>query len=140
MARSTASLRSSTMAPPFVDVGTRVFGVPSLQTRRGVGLSLAVASGARLRASQGRGGRRPGFGRRRRERREVPAAHRAAGQGQTDAPRVFLVADFVEVSDRVWVARYDWFDVNVGLVAGSAGLLVIDTNATPALGRDALDA
>lgn len=50
------------------------------------------------------------------------------------------MADFVEVSDRVWVARYDWFDVNVGLVAGSAGLLVIDTNATPALGRDALDA
>src|SRR5690242_8157806 len=87
MARSTASLRSSTMAPPLADIGTRVFGVPSLQTRR-----------------------------------------------------VCPMADFIEVGDRVWVARYDWFDVNVGLVAGSAGLLVIDTNATPALGRDALEA
>ena len=50
------------------------------------------------------------------------------------------MGDFAEVDDRVWVARYPWFDVNVGLVAGSAGLLVIDTNATPALGRDALEA
>jgi len=50
------------------------------------------------------------------------------------------MGDFAEVGDRVWVARYPWFDVNVGLVAGSAGLLVIDTNATPALGRDALEA
>jgi glyoxylase-like metal-dependent hydrolase (beta-lactamase superfamily II) len=50
------------------------------------------------------------------------------------------VTDFAEVADRVWVARYEWFDVNVGLIAGSAGLLVVDTNATPALGRDVLDA
>jgi len=50
------------------------------------------------------------------------------------------MADFREVGDRVWVARYDWFDVNVGLVAGSAGLMVVDTNATPALGLDALEA
>ncbi|RNL78871.1 MBL fold metallo-hydrolase [Nocardioides marmorisolisilvae] len=50
------------------------------------------------------------------------------------------MADFTEVGDRVWVARYDWFDVNVGLVAGSEGFLVIDTNATTALGRDVLEA
>ena len=50
------------------------------------------------------------------------------------------MADFAEVSDRVWVARYDWFDVNVGLIAGSEGLVVVDTNATPALGREALEA
>ena len=50
------------------------------------------------------------------------------------------MAEFTEVADRVWVARYPWFDVNVGLVAGSEGLMVVDTNATPALGRDALDA
>ena len=49
------------------------------------------------------------------------------------------MTEFTEVADRVWVARYPWFDVNVGLVAGSAGLLVVDTNATPALGRDVLD-
>ena len=30
---------------------------------------------------------------------------------------------FTEVADRVWVARYDWFDVNVTLVGGSDGLL-----------------
>lgn len=48
--------------------------------------------------------------------------------------------DFAEVADRVWVARYPGFDVNVGLVAGSAGLAVIDTNASAALGRDTLDA
>jgi len=53
---------------------------------------------------------------------------------------VTRVIDFAEVADRVWVARNPWFDVNVGLVAGSAGLLVIDTNATPALGREALEA
>jgi glyoxylase-like metal-dependent hydrolase (beta-lactamase superfamily II) len=50
------------------------------------------------------------------------------------------VIDFAEVSDRVWVARFPWFDVNVGLVAGEAGLLVIDTNATTALGQDVLAA
>ena len=48
------------------------------------------------------------------------------------------MSDFIEVGDRVWVARYDWFDVNVGLVAGDAGLLVIDTNATPSLAREVL--
>lgn len=50
------------------------------------------------------------------------------------------MVDFTEVSDRVWVARFPWFAVNVGLVAGSAGLVVVDTNATPALGRETLEA
>jgi glyoxylase-like metal-dependent hydrolase (beta-lactamase superfamily II) len=40
------------------------------------------------------------------------------------------MTDFTEVADRVWVARYEWFDVNVSVVAGSAGLLVVDTNAS----------
>ncbi|MGY2874294.1 glyoxylase-like metal-dependent hydrolase (beta-lactamase superfamily II) [Marmoricola sp. URHA0025 HA25] len=39
---------------------------------------------------------------------------------------------FAEVADRVWVARYEWFDVNVGVVGGSEGLLVVDTNASEA--------
>lgn len=34
---------------------------------------------------------------------------------------------FTEVADRVWVARLPEYDVNVGLVAGAAGLLVVDT-------------
>jgi len=39
------------------------------------------------------------------------------------------------VADRVWVARYDWFDVNVTVVAGSAGLLVVDTHASERAAR-----
>ena len=37
---------------------------------------------------------------------------------------------FVEVADRVWVARHEWFDLNVTLVGGSAGLLMVDTHAS----------
>jgi glyoxylase-like metal-dependent hydrolase (beta-lactamase superfamily II) len=37
---------------------------------------------------------------------------------------------FIEVADRVWVARYAWFDVNVTLVGGSEGLLMVDTHAS----------
>jgi glyoxylase-like metal-dependent hydrolase (beta-lactamase superfamily II) len=44
-------------------------------------------------------------------------------------PRSPLPADqgFVEVADRVWVARHAWLDVNVTVVAGDRGLLVVDT-------------
>ncbi|WP_460809623.1 MBL fold metallo-hydrolase [Nocardioides salsibiostraticola] len=37
---------------------------------------------------------------------------------------------FSEVADRVWIARYDWFDVNVCVVGGETGLVVVDTNAS----------
>jgi glyoxylase-like metal-dependent hydrolase (beta-lactamase superfamily II) len=37
---------------------------------------------------------------------------------------------FTEVADEVWVARYEWFDVNVSLVRGASGLLVVDTHAS----------
>ena len=39
---------------------------------------------------------------------------------------------FVEVGDRCWVARHEWFDVNVGVVAGERGVLVVDTHASEA--------
>jgi glyoxylase-like metal-dependent hydrolase (beta-lactamase superfamily II) len=42
---------------------------------------------------------------------------------------------FTEVADRVWVARYEWFDVNVTLVGGGRGLLVVDTHASAAAAR-----
>jgi glyoxylase-like metal-dependent hydrolase (beta-lactamase superfamily II) len=45
---------------------------------------------------------------------------------------------FTEVADRVWVARYEWFDVNVSVVAGAAGLLVVDTNASERAAREVL--
>jgi glyoxylase-like metal-dependent hydrolase (beta-lactamase superfamily II) len=37
---------------------------------------------------------------------------------------------FVEIADRCWVARFEWLDVNVGLVGGDRGLLVVDTQAS----------
>jgi len=49
------------------------------------------------------------------------------------------MSDFSEVADRVWVARYDWFDVNVTVVAGTAGLLVVDTNASERAARSVLE-
>jgi glyoxylase-like metal-dependent hydrolase (beta-lactamase superfamily II) len=47
--------------------------------------------------------------------------------------------DFTEVADRVWVARYPWFDVNVTLVGGSAGLLVVDTHSSSRSAREVVD-
>ncbi|MDR6172839.1 glyoxylase-like metal-dependent hydrolase (beta-lactamase superfamily II) [Nocardioides zeae] len=37
---------------------------------------------------------------------------------------------FTEVADRVWVARHAWYDVNVALVAGAAGAVLVDTLAS----------
>lgn len=42
--------------------------------------------------------------------------------------------DFTELADRVWLARYDWFDVNVVLVGGERGLVVVDTHGSAAAG------
>jgi glyoxylase-like metal-dependent hydrolase (beta-lactamase superfamily II) len=44
-------------------------------------------------------------------------------------------AGFQEVADRVWVARHDWFDVNVTLVGGERGLLIVDTHASSRAAR-----
>lgn len=43
---------------------------------------------------------------------------------------------FTEVADRVWVARHAWFDVNVTVVGGQRGLLVVDTHASAVAARD----
>ena len=37
---------------------------------------------------------------------------------------------WIEIGERTWVRRYDEWDLNVGLVVGSEGALVIDTRAT----------
>ncbi len=42
---------------------------------------------------------------------------------------------FTEVADRIWVARHEWYDVNVTLVGGDGGLLVVDTHASAAAAR-----
>jgi len=49
------------------------------------------------------------------------------------------MADFREVADRVWVARYEWFDVNVTLVAGERGVLVVDTHGSGAAAAEVVD-
>ena len=48
------------------------------------------------------------------------------------------MSEFTEVADRVWVARYEWYDVNVTVVEGEAGLLVVDTHASLEAGRAVL--
>ena len=42
---------------------------------------------------------------------------------------------FAEVGDRCWVARFEFLDVNVGLVGGDHGLLVVDTHASEVAAR-----
>jgi glyoxylase-like metal-dependent hydrolase (beta-lactamase superfamily II) len=46
---------------------------------------------------------------------------------------------FVEVADRCWVARHEFLDVNVGVVAGSRGVLVVDTHAAETDARTLLE-
>ncbi|GAB3764102.1 glyoxylase-like metal-dependent hydrolase (beta-lactamase superfamily II) [Nocardioides ginsengisegetis] len=49
------------------------------------------------------------------------------------------MTEFTEVAERVWVARYEWFDVNVTLVGGDRGLLAVDTHASALAARGVLD-
>ena len=46
---------------------------------------------------------------------------------------------FVEVADRVFLARYPQWDVGVGLVLGRDGAVVVDTRASDLQGREVLD-
>jgi glyoxylase-like metal-dependent hydrolase (beta-lactamase superfamily II) len=38
----------------------------------------------------------------------------------------------------VWVARYEWWDVNVSVIEGEAGLLVVDTHASSTAAREVI--
>jgi glyoxylase-like metal-dependent hydrolase (beta-lactamase superfamily II) len=42
---------------------------------------------------------------------------------------------FQEIADRVWVARYEWWDVNVTLIGGSGCLVVVDTHSSTIAAR-----
>lgn len=46
---------------------------------------------------------------------------------------------FTEIADRVWIAHYEFIDLNIGLVGGSRGLAVVDTYASGPLARDVID-
>jgi glyoxylase-like metal-dependent hydrolase (beta-lactamase superfamily II) len=50
-----------------------------------------------------------------------------------------IAAGFREVADRVWVARYDWLDVNVTLIGGDRGLLAVDTHASARAARAVIE-
>lgn len=43
---------------------------------------------------------------------------------------------FTEVADRVWVRRHPWLDVTTTVVAGDAGVLVVDTGGSSAVARE----
>jgi glyoxylase-like metal-dependent hydrolase (beta-lactamase superfamily II) len=47
--------------------------------------------------------------------------------------------EFLEVADRVWVARYQWADANVTAIGSERGLVVVDTHGSTAAGRLVLD-
>jgi glyoxylase-like metal-dependent hydrolase (beta-lactamase superfamily II) len=49
------------------------------------------------------------------------------------------MTDFVEVADRVWVARYEWADANVTAIGSERGLVVVDTHGSTAAGRTVVD-
>ncbi len=40
------------------------------------------------------------------------------------------MSEFTEVGDRVWLARYAWYDVTISVIEGEAGLVVVDTHAS----------
>lgn len=46
---------------------------------------------------------------------------------------------FVEVADRCWVARHEIVDVNVGLIGGSRGLVLVDTQGSAGSARQVVD-
>jgi glyoxylase-like metal-dependent hydrolase (beta-lactamase superfamily II) len=49
------------------------------------------------------------------------------------------MAGFREVADRVWVARQEWYDLNVCLVRGSGGVIVVDTQASARAARSIIE-
>lgn len=46
---------------------------------------------------------------------------------------------FQEVAPRVWVAHHDWMHVNITLIGGSDGLLMVDTHGSAAAARAVAD-
>ena len=48
------------------------------------------------------------------------------------------MSTWVELADRVFVRRYEFYDQNIGVVLGDGAALVIDTRATHVQGREIL--
>ena len=49
------------------------------------------------------------------------------------------MADFTEVAPRVWVAHYDWMHVNITLIGGESGLVMVDTHGSEQMARIVAD-
>lgn len=49
-----------------------------------------------------------------------------------------IVSTWVELGDRVFVRRYEFYDQNIGVVLGDGAALVIDTRSTHVQGREVL--
>ena len=47
--------------------------------------------------------------------------------------------DFLEVAPRVWVAHYDWMHVNITLIGGDDGLVMVDTHGSEQQARIVAD-
>ena len=50
------------------------------------------------------------------------------------------MTSFTKVGDRVWVARHEWYDVNITAVEGESGVLVVDTHASGEAAHEVIDA
>jgi glyoxylase-like metal-dependent hydrolase (beta-lactamase superfamily II) len=50
-----------------------------------------------------------------------------------------VTSPWAEVADRVWIRRYESLDQTIGVIGGSAGLVVIDTRATHRLADELRD-
>lgn len=60
-------------------------------------------------------------------------------EGEERSVSVSAVVGFREIADRVWMARYPWFDLNVTVVAGSRGAVVVDTHASEVAAGEVVD-
>jgi glyoxylase-like metal-dependent hydrolase (beta-lactamase superfamily II) len=47
--------------------------------------------------------------------------------------------DFLEVAPRVWIAHYDWMHVNITLIGGDDGLVMVDTHGSEQQARIVAD-
>jgi glyoxylase-like metal-dependent hydrolase (beta-lactamase superfamily II) len=67
-----------------------------------------------------------------------PAAQPPRQRSPTCLDPILGAMGWTEIGDRCWVGRYPEWDVNAGVVAGSDGVLVIDTRGTFRQGSDLL--
>lgn len=57
----------------------------------------------------------------------------------TTSARLPRDTGFIEIADRVWLARSSWYDVNVTAIQGERGLVVVDTHASEDAARELVD-